>query len=72
MKKEIKVNVGDLVLLSPRRGSKVGLVEADGSDWYCLEGYYSVAGKIVRPAEIYKVLKRNVVPEKYIPNLRKA
>ena len=67
--KPVRFKVGDLVQLSSFWEGRVGIVRADDKVWWVIRGHYDVASCIVSADDVAKVIRRQVVPARYIRKL---
>ena len=67
--KPLKFRVGDLVQLNKTWNGVVGIIRADDKAWWVVRGHYDIANCICSGEDVVKVIKRQVVPARYIRKL---
>ena len=64
-----KIEIGDLVQCNNWQGKPVGIVKADARSYWCIKGCFDVDNRIVHEEDI-TIIKKHVVPKKYLKNLK--
>ncbi len=67
--KPVRFKVGDLVQLNKFWDNRVGLVRADDKAWWVILNHFAVANCICSADAVVKVIKRQVVPARYVCKL---
>lgn len=62
----ISFELGDLVQLSSRWDSRIGIARADDEAWWVIQGHFDIAGCICGPEDVVMVIKKRAVPKKYL------
>ena len=62
----VKFKLGDVVQLSKRWESRVGIVRADDKAWWVIRGHFDIAQCICEAKDVVRVIRRQVVPRRYL------
>ena len=65
----VKFKLGDLVQLNKLFERRVGIVRADDKAWWVIRGHYDIAHCICKASDVVRVIKRQVIPARYLPKL---